>query len=333
MRLMKKWFTKKRLIISGIIVVIAFVGWRWFAGQNQGPEYSLVSPERKQLTDLLSVSGQVDAKKKAVLRFPAPGRVAYVGFSDGETVAQGKLIMSIDTGNLQSAVTESYYRYLAADANAHEVEDSVKNHASDETFAQKNDRVTAQTARDIAYDNWLEAKRNLRDAYLYAPFAGVISSMTANSVGASVSVTDGVTVVDPQSLYFTIEIDENDLGKIQPGQKVMVDLDAFDEDFEGEISTIGFETILSDSGATVLPVKVTVPVTWASRLRLGLNGDADIVLQVVDDALVLPIDAVKGNEVILENGEKRQVEVGIVTDTEIQIKSGLSQDEKVRLEL
>lgn len=330
---MRKWFTWKRVIFVAILLVVLVFGLNWFKNRSKGPGYEVITATRKALTEVLSVSGKVEAAKKAVLRFPSTGRIAYVGASEGDKVSAGKLLLSIDTGNLESAVTEAYYKYQAADASAKKTEDLVKGHSSDETFAQKDDRVTAQTIRDIAYDNWLEAKRNLRDAYLYAPFAGVVSGMTTNTVGVSVSVTDGATVVDPTSLYFAIEVDENDLGKIRPGQKTVVNLDAFEDNFEGEISTIGFETVISKSGATVLPVKVTIPTDWTTKLRLGLNGDVDIVLQTVNGALVLPIDAVKGDEVTLENGDKRKVEVGIVTDTEIQIKSGLNEGEKVRLEL
>jgi len=327
----KKWFTKKRIIIAAIIVVILIVGFSWFSNHSKSPNYELVTPVRKDLTEVLSVSGQIDADRKAVLKFSVTGKLAYLGVAEGDIVTRGKLLANMDTGDLQSAVTEAYYRYQAADANAKEIEDSVKGHSSDETFAQKNNRVAAQTARDIAYDNWLEAKRALAYAYLYAPFAGIVSNITVKSVGANVGVTDGVTVVDPTSLYFAAEIDETDLEKIAVGQPVVVDLDAFKTDIEGTIVAVGFETRLSDTGATVIPVKVALPTDWMFKLKLGLNGDADIILQTVSNVLALPLEAVKGNEVILENGDKRRVTTGIVTDTEVQIVDGLTENDRVRL--
>jgi len=129
-------------------------------------------------------------------------------------------------------------------------------------------------------------------------------------------------------LYFEIEVDEADFAQIEVGEGVKVVLDAFPEDeFPGYVSLIGFQTRLSSSGATVVPIKVTLAED--SRLRLGLNGDAMIELGRAENTLYLPYEAVIDGEVTLPGGEKKKVETGLETDTDIEIKAGLNEGEKV----
>jgi HlyD family secretion protein len=219
---------------------------------------------------------------------------------------------------------------LAADANAKEVEDDLKGHDKDETFSQKNERVAAQTARDSAYENWLSARRAVDNAVLKSPFSGVVASVSTLSVGDTVGVSDGVVVFDPESVYFDIEIDESDLGKVSEGMEVVVTLDAFEgEEFKGQLSDIGYVSRLSNTGATVFPAKVTFPVNDMEKLRLGMNGDAEIVTDKVGGVLTLPIEAVIDNKVEKENGSKTSVKVGLEGESEVEIKEGLNEGDRV----
>jgi len=196
---------------------LAVVGiWQWRKAANAAvakAAIKVVTVTRKDIESTLSESGEIVSDKTATLTFPVPGKLAYVGVADGDVVTLGQALVGLNTGDLAAAEQAAFYRYEAADANAKEVEDSVKGHDGDETFAQKNARVSAQTARDTAYDAWLSARRDLNNATLYAPFAGVVTNMTANAIGDTVGMADGVTVVDPTGLHFEAEVDESDIGK------------------------------------------------------------------------------------------------------------------------
>lgn len=324
---MKKFFGNKWVWV-GIIVLLGG-GWLLF-GRNASKsavEVKYATAERKDIVESITVSGKIVAGKQATLTFPASGKLAYVNVKEGDAVKAGQWMAALDNGDLNAAVTKAWYTYLAADANAKEIEDSVKGHSGDETFAQKNDRVAAQTARDSAYENWLSSQRAVGLSVLKSPFSGVVTDVSVSSAGDIVNVTDGITVVDPNSLYFSIEVDETDLGKVTLGQRVVVTLDAFEnKEFEGQIDKIGFQTVLSDSGATVVPVRVSIS---AEGLVVGLNGDAEIVLQKKSDVLVLPVEAVDNGEVELEDKTKRKIETGIESDTEVEVTSGIDEGTRV----
>lgn len=329
---MRKFLTKRNIIIA--IIVLAGLGiWQWrkaAAAAKARAAVKVVQVIRKDIESTLSVSGKIVSDKQSTLNFPVSGKLAFVGVAEGDTVFAGQALVGLDTGDLAAAEQAAYYKYVAADANAKQVEDSVKGHDSDETFAQKNSRVAAQTARDMAYDSWLTARRALHNATLYAPFAGVVTKITANAVGDTVGTTDGVTVVDPTSLHFEAEVDESDIGKVEAGIPVRLVLDAFaGQRFDGTIKTVGYVTRISSTGATIFPVDMSVMGEIQKKFRMGMNGDTEIILGTAKNVLTLPVEAVNDGKVNLPDGKTAEVKTGLEGTNDVEITEGLKEGDKV----
>jgi len=261
------------------------------------------------------------------------GKLAFIGVQNGDAVKRGQVLAALDMGDLDAARNKAFYTYLSADAYAKLIEDQVKGHDGDETFAQKNSRVTAQTTRDAAYDTWLTAKRAVDNARLVAPFAGVITNVTISATGDTVGVGDGVTVVEPKSLYFEGEVDEADIGKLPQNPLIKITLDAFSgATFSGTLENIGFASRLSSTGATVYPVKIKLLSDEViKQLRLGMNGDAQIILGERKDVLAVPVDAVVDGKVMKKNGETKAISVqtGMMGDEYVEITGGLNEGDKI----
>ena len=331
---MKKWLIKRNVVVL-IAVVLEAGGGINIRIQSKSKARNggrVVSVERQDVVLSLTVSGEIKAEKQAILNFNATGRLGYIGVKEGDEVIKSQLLASLDLGDLQTAEVKARYSYLAADAYAKKIEDEVKGHDADETFTQKYNRVSAQTARDIAYDAWLAAQRAVRNGKLISPMNGIVSAATVTVMGDTVSITDGVTVVDPASLYFSGEVDESDVGKITMNEVVSVSLDAFPgETFGAVISEVGFVSSLSSSGATVFPIRIKLDKGITSKLRIGMNGDADIILDARKNVLSLPVEAVMDGKVTLWGKEAKQTEVktGLEGDLLVEITSGLNEWEKV----
>ncbi|TSC85483.1 MAG: HlyD family secretion protein [Microgenomates group bacterium Gr01-1014_16] len=320
---------RKRWLIIGAIF-LAVIGFFWIRNRNKNAankSVKTVAVERKDVVQTLTLSGKVAAEREAKLRFLSSGKLGYIKVKEGDVVKKGQSLMGLDQRDLAAAETAAYYSYIAADANAKEAEDLVKGHDKDETYVQKNDRVAAQTARDKAYEAWQTAIRAKQNGNLVAPIDGVVVNVSVNVSGETVGVTDGVDIVDPESLYFDTEVDEADLNKIVEGMEARVKLDAFaGRDFEGTILKIGYETRVSDTGATVIPVRVKLS---NMNLRVGLNGDATVVTGEAKNVLTLPIEAVVDGKVENAEGEKINVETGLEGETDIEIRSGVKEGDKI----
>ncbi len=330
---MRKFLTKRNIIIA--LLLAGALGWWWY-GRNQsknGKEVKEAIVTRGEVVSSLTVSGEIKADKKATLNYSSSGKVAYLGIKEGDEVKKGQVLSYLDMGDLDAASNKAYYTYIAAEASAKKVEDDMKNKGASETFAEKNTRIAAQTTRDIAYDAWLAAQRAVKNARLVAPFAGVVTSVSVDTVGDTASITDGITMVDPASLYFSGEVDEQDIGKVIEGQEVTIKLDAFEgKEFKATVGDIGFESETSSTGATVFPVKLRFAYDDLKHLRIGMNGDARIVFEIKSNVLRLPFDAVDGDEVVIRDGDKEKtvtVGVGLVGEDEVEIVSGLNEGDKV----
>ena len=94
-----------------------------------------------------------------------------------------------------------------------------------------------------------------------------------------------------------------------------------------------------NQNVTYFEVKVAVTDPDAHLLRPRMSGDAEIVTEVVDRALVVPETALRYRDkdvyVELPKGkafDERPVKIGIVDGARVQVLEGLSEGDEVRLQ-
>jgi len=316
-------FIKRRFFLLVILLLIAgFIGWRIFKGQED--KYSPLTVVKTDLTEMLSFSGEVDASEKSTMTFQSTGKLSYIKVKEGDGVKRGQLLAGLDTGDLAAAERKAYYEYLAADANAKEVEDQVKDHDKDESFSQKNDRVTAQTARDIKYDAWLTAQRALRYATLYSPINGIVYSIPPTSPGEFITATNTVAfeIINPQTVFFSASADQTDVTKIKVGTRGEVTLDSFPDDpLPAVVYLISF-TPKADEIGTVYQLKIGFgDGKIDERLRLGMTGDFSFVVQELKDVITVPTKYIKsqdGERYVVKAINGRMVRAKITTGDTIE---------------
>lgn len=239
--------------------------WKSYSQSKKNKKSETPTATIEKTEEKLILSGIIDALVKATIKFPSIGKIVWEGANEGDTVKKWQALASLDRSALQTAVTNAYYKYLASDANAKQIEDEVKGHDSDESFVFKNKRVTAQTTRDNAYDAWLQAKRDLANATIYSPIDGIVIAKAANSTQVE------FVIVDPKSIYFSASADQSEIGRLNIGQAGTLILDAFPEtSLAGFITNIGFIPKSAES-STVYEVKFKL--TPSDKYRLGMTGD------------------------------------------------------------
>lgn len=289
---------------------------------------------RGDIRSILSATGKLNADKKAEMSFKSTGRVVSVPVTENESIKKGQVLASFDKADLKAAELAAYYKYLAADANAKDVEDQVKDHGSDETFAQKNLRVAAQTARDIAYDNWRIAQRAVRDASLYAPFDAevVFLDLEVNEWVSAFSQTPQIILIDPSTIYFSAEVDEENIQNLQSGQTAEVSFDAYsNEKFSGIVTEIA-KTTTESEGGNIVEAKIKLS-TFPDKPIIGISGDVQILMQEKKDVLLIPKQAViqKSGEFFVRTGfGNLKVKLGLFDGTNWEVLDGLREGDQIR---
>jgi len=157
------------------------------------------------------------------------------------------------------------------------------------------------------------------------------------SVGASVSpAAPAFTIVSFDMLAFTAQVDEADIGSIETGMKSFISLDGVaDTVFEAEVERIGKEAVATPTGGTAFPVRLRFDAE-GEKVLLGMNGSVEIQVETIGSTVTMPVEA------LLEEGDasyayridggrahRTAIEVGRLTDTRVQVLSGLEVGDTV----
>ena len=181
--------------------------------------------------------------------------------------------------------------------------------------------------------------------YVLAPASGVISNFTfapgvtlpqAGSSGTSGS-TRVATIQSSGKPSGSFNVSEVDISKIRVGMKATITLDSIsDKTFTGSVFAID-KVGTTSNGVTNYPIVIQFD-TDSPDILPNMSATANIILDSKTNVLVVPSSAVttQGTQSTvrkLVNGmpEIAPVEVGISSDTQVEITSGLSEGDEVVL--
>ncbi|HTX16751.1 MAG TPA: efflux RND transporter periplasmic adaptor subunit [Candidatus Baltobacteraceae bacterium] len=186
-----------------------------------------------------------------------------------------------------------------------------------------------------------------RDKALYsysnitAPFDGVVTEMdayTGSLLPAGTSSNKGDQALCRLSqndlLRLVIPVPERAVPDIHIGDTVAVDVSGLNRKFDGKIVRFSDQI---DPDTRTMHTEVDVP-NPKYVLVPGMYATVEIPLQTVQNALTVPVQAVQssaeGHGTVLVVGpdnriERRDVTTGIESATDIEILSGLSENERV----
>lgn len=315
-----KWFW--------VLLVLVVVGVGIFLyKKNNKPEYQSSLIETGTVREELILTGSINAVKYVNLFFPTSGKIAWVGAKEGQIVKRGFPITSLNKTVLNSAYQQALNNYRNYQAAADQTLDSVKGHAGDETFAIKAERTAAEVARDNSYDSLKAAEYNLANATIYAPFDGVISSLPFSSPGVNVSPADvQVVMVDPSTIYFDVDADQNDVTSLKMNQEVLIVLDSFvDKEFKGKVTFISLTPKAGTAGTNYkVKVEFDTPTQISESVRIGMTGDAKFILTQKDSTLFV------GSEFVKSDTKGKFLRLN-TPENKVYIKTGLEGEERVEI--
>ena len=334
----------RRPFIIGIvvtIVTIAVVGWFMVAKKSRTNDTIITAPVvQKIFTKTVESSGKTKAKRQAELKFQTAGRLTWVGVSEGQTVTARQAIAKLDVREVQKTL-EKYLTDYSKQRNDYEELWRVTYKGT-----KNPQEALTDTAKRILEKNQWDLDKTVLDvelkalaveyAILTSPIDGIVTNLASPVAGVNITATTVIAeVADPESLVFEANIDETDIGHLELGQQAVINLDAFpNTTFSGRIFRIAYASVTSSGGATVFPVEVSFDTP--EILRIGLSGDVAVTVLTVENAVVVPLAAIRE-----ENGDmyvykktgntyqKTRVITGEKTDEEAVITDGLAVGDEV----
>lgn len=337
--------TKKKLIILAALIIIAVLGFNFFGRPKQAP-LEFTNVKRQDIKATISASGTLTAKNSANLRFKLPGKLTFINVKTGDRVFAGQVLAGLDTQDLNIALQQARNVLRDKQATVDKVVDDIHLFqygnggfpivgTSFETMTQRQLRTTAEVARDNAFDSIKESQRGFQDTVIISPINGIITQAieVPNQV---VGATDIIAqVVDDSLLYFDAEVDEADISFVSVGDEAEISLNSYpDRTFTGQVEQIMPSTKLTDSNATVVIVRILINETNIRNIP-GLNGQATITFAKAFDVLSIPIESIQNDNTVFISTPKGLTKVpvtlGIKSDTDAEVKNGLSEGQQIVL--
>ena len=337
-------------------VLASSTGWSCSRGEveNQSPSAAVSSGT---LERIVVATGTLEPERLVDVRPRISGIVKKIHIGEGDLVKEGQILVEVDRdlmevrlrevrAQLSDATIEKHYADIALDrANVLQERGTIPDQDYDDTRS-RHERAGVAVVRSEALVSRLKVE--LRYATVRAPMDGIVLEIPVeegSAVSSVQSVTGGtplLTLATTTALHLEGLVDENEIARVSVGQPAKIRTEAFGSDtiFEGrvsQISPIGKRV----QNVTYFEVEVDVLDANASKLLPRMSADADIVTETAEDVLWVPETALhyEGNEIYLElatassgeSGERLIVELGIIEADRVQLVSGASEGDLVRL--
>ncbi|MBT3250047.1 MAG: HlyD family efflux transporter periplasmic adaptor subunit [Candidatus Pacebacteria bacterium] len=341
----KNW----KKISIGFAIALTIGGLRYKKIQADKPQLTFESPRYQNLTKVLEVSGVVDAKEKANLRFAAGGKVVYLGAKEGDWVKKWQTIATIDKRTLQKQLQQNLNLYMKERWDWESTQD-VTDYSTE----------TLDTRKVIDKEQWdlnnevLDVEINniaITNTVLSAPFAGILVGSPTSVTGVNLLATDAFELVNPETLVFKALVDEADISLVEPGQSAKISLDSYpDEDMQTQVNYVAYKSIASSTG-TIFIVELPVSVlgendstiatgqSLINKYRLGMNGDVSIELETKDNILTIPFESTRERDgqvfvdIKSDDAEEgyieREIQIDLETEDYVEVLSGLDETDQV----
>lgn len=355
----------KKMIIAGLVAIV-FIGtfvFLWIKAQPQPKVYDEFTPTVADLRKTTVLTGKIEPRNEVNIKPQISGIITELMKEAGQTVQAGEVIAKVkvipDMGQLSSAqsrlrLAEINLKQARTDYEREKVLYDKGLVSADEydkihqAYNQaREERSAAQDNLEVVRDGVSSSNANASSTLVRSTVTGVILDIpvkVGNSVILSNTFNDGTTiatVANMNDLIFRGNVDETEVGQVNVGMPMTITVGALqDLKFNARLEYISPKAVEAN-GANQFEIKAAVQVPEKTGVRSGYSANAQIVLAEALHVLTVPESAIhfEGNNtyVYLVQGkgknktyQRRDVKVGLSDGVNIQIKSGLTTNDRVR---
>lgn len=291
-----------------------------------------VSAVRQPVVETLPLVGNIVPNEMVEIKAEADGLVERIHFGEGQRVERGAVLLELDATRFVASLAQAEADFQLARANFERSRQLLQDKLISQ---QEHDQASSSFAAREANLEWM--RRQLKDARLEAPFAGITGSRQV-SPGQVITRNTVITwLVDLDTVKVEVNVPEKYLGEIKTGQPLEFRVAAYPgETFRGEVYFVAPQ--LDEATRTAL-VKARVANPGA-RLKGGMFASLDLSLRLKEDALIIPEPALvnNGDRVVVfvvgpqTNAVLKPVQIGLRLAGKAEVTSGLSPGELVIVE-
>ena len=276
----------------------------------------------------LQAVGSLRSNESVILRPEVSGRIAAIGFKDGQVVRKGQLLVALDATLNEAEVAQMKAEYDLALSNLKRSED-----LASRQFISSSAQETAASNAQVAEAKLKLAQARLSKMRIVAPFDGSVGIRNVSLGDYVKDGTDLVNVEDLRILKVDFRLPERNYSLVRVGQTIEVVADALpNERWQGRIEAINPKV---DADGRSLEVRALLENT-SGKLRPGMFVRVRVIVGERADALMVPEESIvpQGGQfyvykVVDSVARRMPVTIGVRRDAKVEILQGLAAGDQV----
>lgn len=231
-------------------------------GRGGATEVVVSVAERRTFTDRIEALANALANEAVVITADTDGRVEQIHFEEGQQVAAGALLVTLDSDKERAQLNAARVNLDTQRTQYRRLLDLVKRNSAAQTDLDTQTNLVKQAEADLEV-----AQANLADRRILAPFAGKLG-IRRLSRGALVNRdTEIVTLDDLAVMKLAFSVPERYFGHVRDGLVVEVQSAAYPGlSMQGRVTTVGSRV---DPVTRTFEVRARLP-NPDGRLRPGM---------------------------------------------------------------
>ncbi|MBD0852435.1 efflux RND transporter periplasmic adaptor subunit [Maribacter arenosus] len=357
---------KSVTIITLLVIVLAFGGSMYYLYQKNAEDptiYKTEQPSKQSIIKKTVATGSILPLEEVLIKPNISGVIEEVFVEGGDYVKSGDLLARIKVvpnlnalndarNNIDEAriALEDQKRNLDRQKGLFEkgVVSKVDLERAQVSFDQAQQAYSAANKRyDIVKTGTTRGYGNAANTMIRATVSGMVLDVpveVGNQVIESNNFNEGTTIAaiaDVEKMIFEGKVDESEVGKITEDLPLEITV--------GAIENKVFDAILDyiapkgkeENGAIQFEIKGTLRKQDTVFIRAGLSANASIILGRADSVLAIkealvqfdpktkkPFVEIETGE---QNFERKDIELGISDGIFVEIKSGVSKEDKIKV--
>ena len=354
-----------KFIVAGVIALI-FIGtfvFLWLKSRPQPDVYDEFTPKMSNLKKATIITGKIEPRNEVNVKPQISGIITEIMKEAGEMVQAGEIIAKVKVVPDMNQLSNAQSRVRLAQINVKQAKVNYDREkklydkglvAGDEydkirqAYQQSQEEVkAAQDNLEVVRDGVSKNNANTSSTLIRSTISGLILDVpvkVGNTVILSNTFNDGTTiatVANMGDLIFRGNIDETEVGQLSVGMPMKITIGALqDNTLQASLEYVSPKAV-EQNGANQFEIKAAIRNIQGKKIRSGYSANAEIVLASAQNVLTVPESAIEfsGKQTYVyvvkgdENNktyERRKVETGMSDGLNIEIKSGLNKNEKVR---
>ncbi|MGB3143375.1 MAG: efflux RND transporter periplasmic adaptor subunit [Maribacter sp.] len=274
--------------IQSLDSAIALLG-----NEEKFPLVNTITAKHEVFNHYLELQGDVSTKQNVLIYPEMAGTLQRVYVKEGDRVAKGQLLASIDDGGMSSQLSQLKTQAALA-KTTFERQERLWN----QNIGSEIQYLQAKTNYESSENMVAQAQSQLGKSNIRAPFAGIIDNVIKDQ-GTVVAPGPGSEVfrlVNLSDMYIKVEVPETYLGAVSKGKEAMVYFPVLGDTIMSKIRETG--NFINPSNRS-FEVEIPVP-NKDGKIKPNLSAKVNLNDYTSENAVLIP------TSIISENAEGEQ---------------------------